>query len=395
MNRRLCIAGLLALPTLPDTARAQDLLVRAKTIVVAADTVLDGGSLLVRAGKVAYVGSDIPADAAARATIVDYGDATIVPGFVMPPTTLGRDRDLGEAALAFTPDLRAVDAFDPWQEELGKLPRAGVTALVLSPSPRNVASGLGALVAPGQNGGTVLAPETHLALSLTQAARNPERPPTSLMGALDLLRTAFTAAKQGVQNGPDVVVLRQALQGQRRIAVHADSHVELAAALDLARDFDFAPILVGAREVDKVFARLAPQKASVVLETLRPDAREVQLRVPKQLAEAGVAFCFAGKPELARLSAVIAVRHGLDRKTALAALTRTPAVMFGQEASVGSLRQGHGADFAVWTGDPIDLESALVATWIGGVRVFGDAPKKTSTPPAATATAAPTAAGER
>lgn len=391
MNRSLLLAT--AFATLPTVSSAQDLLVRARTVVIAADTVLTDGSFLVRAGKVAYVGADIPAEASARATVVDYGDATIVPGFVLPPTTLGRDRDLVEAALPFTPDLRAVEAFDPWQEELTKLPRAGITAAVLSPSPRNLAGGIGALVKPGQGGGIVAAPETHVALSLTQAARNPERLPTSLMGAVDMLRAAFGAAKAGTQTGPDVAVLRQALQGSRRLVVHADTYVELTAALDLARDFGFEPVLVGARDAEKVFPRLSQQKASLVLEPLRPDLRQAQLRLPTRLAEAGVPFCFGGRPEQLRLSAVLAVRWGLDRRVALAALTRTPAVLLGQEALVGSLRQGHGADFAVYRGDPLDLDAPLLATWVDGVRLHGDAPPKTPTRPAASA-AAP-AAGER
>ena len=50
------------------------------------------------------------------------------------------------------------------------------------------------------------------------------------------------------------------------------------------------------------------------------------------------------------------------------------------------MRQGHGADFAVWSGDPLDLDSALLATWIDGARVFGEAPKKTAPRPTPAAT---------
>ncbi|MFY9344234.1 MAG: amidohydrolase family protein [Planctomycetota bacterium] len=369
---------------------AQDLLVRAGTVVIAADGAPIGpNTFLVRQGKVAFVGTDIPAEAQARATTVDYGDKYLVPGFVLGPSTLGRDRDLAEGALAFTPDLRAVEAFDPWQEELAKLPRAGITSLVLSPSPRNVAGGLGALVKPGLDGGTVAAAEVQMALSLTQAARNPEREPTSLMGACGMLRSAFAEARTGTQPGPDVAVLRQALAGTRTVAIFADTFVELVAALDLAREFAFTPVLVGARDAEKVLPRLVAQKASVVLDTLRPEQRLAQLRLPTLLAEAGVPFCFGGRPDQVRLSAALAVRFGLDRKTALAALTRTPAQMFELQAAVGSLRQGHGADFVVFTGDPLDLTSAHVATWVAGVRLCGDAPSPT------TPTAAATAAGDR
>jgi imidazolonepropionase-like amidohydrolase len=211
------------------------------------------------------------------------------------------------------------------------------------------------------------------------------------MGAIDMLRSAFAAAKLGAGGGPDVAVLRQALGGSRRIVIHADLLVELTAALDLARDFGFEPVLVGARDAEKVLGRIAQQKATLVLEPLQPAMRQAQLRLPTLLAEAGVPFCFGGRADLLRLSAALAVRHGLDRKTALAALTRTPAQMFEQQAMVGSLRSGCGADFAVFSGDPLDLGSAHLATYINGVRVFGEAPPAAAVP----SPAAPTAAGDR
>jgi len=355
--------------------RCQDLLVQARRVVVAADTVLDNGTLLVRQGKVAYVGNEIPADARGRATVVDYGNAVIVPGFVLAQSTLGQDQDLGEGALAFTPDLRVAEAFDRWQEELDPLPRCGITSVALSASPRNVAGGIAALVKPGKAGGTIAVPEMHLSLSLAQAARNPERQPTSLMGAMDLLRTRFAAARTGTKTGPDAAVLAQVLQGSRRLFVYADTYTELSAALDFAKEFALEPVLVGASEAEKVLPRLLQQKASVVLGTLLPDARLQQLRLPATLAQAGVPFCFGGSPDQLRLSAVLAVVHGLDRKTALQALTRLPALLLDQQANVGSLRQACAADFLVFSGDPLDLSSAHIATWIDGVRVHGEGGK--------------------
>jgi imidazolonepropionase-like amidohydrolase len=361
-------------------------------LVVATDTVLQNGAMLARQGKVAYVGDEIPAEAKAGATVLDYGTATIVPGFVLPPSALGRDRDLAEGALAFTPDLRVSDAFDPWQEELLELPRFGITSLALSASPRNVAGGIGALVKPGRDAGSLAQPELHLALSLAQAARQSERHPTSLMGAVDLLRSAFNAARSGAASGPDAAVLRQVMQGGRRVSIAADTYTELVAALDLAKEFGFEPLLLGARDADKLLPRLVAQKAAVALESLRIDQRQAQLQLPTRLAEAGVPFCFTGAPGQLRWSAVLAVRAGLDRKTALAALTRAPATMLDLAGTVGSLRQGCAADFTVWSGDPLDLDTTHLATFVDGVRVHGDAPQTPSPTPSM---AAPAAAGGR
>lgn len=353
--------------------RGQDVLLGAQRIVIADGTELDDGRVLLRQGKVAYVGAEIPAEARTRARRVDYGAATVVPGFVLATATLGQDQDLAERALPFTPDLRAAEAFDPWHEDLLALPQYGITAVGLSPASANVAGGLAALVKPGRERGA-LGPDLFVALSLIAPARTAERPPSSLMGVVDLLRSAFEAVRTGLATGPDAAVLREAMQTTRPVFVHADTFAELNAALDLARDFGLRLVLVGATEARKVLPRLVQQQAGLVLGSLSPEARLEQLTLPVALAEAGVAFGFGGSPARMRLSAALAVHHGLDRRTALQALTRGPADLLEQAAAIGSLRQGSAADFVVFRGDPLDLGSALVATWIDGELVHGEAP---------------------
>jgi imidazolonepropionase-like amidohydrolase len=134
---------------------------------------------------------------------------------------------------------------------------------------------------------------------------------------------------------------------------------------------------------------LVERKACVVLDRLSPDDRIARLELPSRLAQAGVPFCFGGPPAQLRLCAALAIRHGLDRRSALAALTRTPAQLLDQAASLGALREGCAADFAVWSGDPLDLSSRHLATWLDGVCAFGaqPTPGKASEPTTAAAAA--------
>ena len=90
------------------------------------------------------------------------------------------------------------------------------------------------------------------------------------MGAVDMLRSAFAAAKSSAAAGPDVAVLRSALQGNRKVAIAADTLAEIQQALDLARDFGFEPALIGARDADKAFDRIVAQRAAVVIGGLAP-----------------------------------------------------------------------------------------------------------------------------
>lgn len=372
-------AGLAAQNSAPQSA-AQDLLISARRIYVAPQTALENGRLLVRGGKVAYVGDEIPAEARARAKVIDYGDATIVPGFVLAYATLGQEQEqnLAENAFAFTPDLLVAEGLDAWSDELSRLPRSGVTAAAVAPSERQLAGGIAALVKPTADHGTIAAAELHLGMSLTTNARSQERPPTSLMGALDMARTGFGDAKLGVQTGADMAVLRQVLDGSRKVFVRANTRREIVAVLDLAKEFGFEPVLVGAMEASDVLPRIAAQKVGVVIGTLVPEAKLELLQLPAALARAGIPFAFSGQPEQLRLSAALAIRHGLARDLALNALTRGPALLLGQQQRIGGLRQGNDADFLVFSGDPMDLTARHIATWIGGERRHGDAAKAPS-----------------
>ena len=72
-----------------------------------------------------------------------------------------------------------------------------------------------------------------------------------------------------------------------------------------------------------------------------------------------------------RLSAALAVRAGLDPKAALAALTEGAAQLAGVADRVGALEPGRDADFVLWSGDPLDLSSRLVAVYVDGELAHG------------------------
>jgi hypothetical protein len=141
---------------------------------------------------------------------------------------------------------------------------------------------------------------------------------------------------------------------------------------NLAKEFALEPVLVGASEAERCCRGCCIQKASVVLATLSPEFEAAATAFAGHVGAGRRAVLFRRQPGPAALSAVLAVVHGLDRKTALQALTRLPALLLDQQATIGSLRQACAADFLVFSGDPLDLSSAHVATWVDGVRVYGE-----------------------
>jgi imidazolonepropionase-like amidohydrolase len=51
------------------------------------------------------------------------------------------------------------------------------------------------------------------------------------------------------------------------------------------------------------------------------------------------------------------VAHGLPWATALAAITRVPAEVFGVADRLGTLAPGRPADLVMWSGDPLEVSS--------------------------------------
>jgi imidazolonepropionase-like amidohydrolase len=62
-----------------------------------------------------------------------------------------------------------------------------------------------------------------------------------------------------------------------------------------------------------------------------------------------------------------AVANGLPWDAAFAAVSRTPAEIFGVGAQLGPLERNYLADVVIWDGDPLQVTSAPTAVFIEGV----------------------------
>ena len=68
--------------------------------------------------------------------------------------------------------------------------------------------------------------------------------------------------------------------------------------------------------------------------------------------------------------ATLAVKEGLDRETALRAITINPARMLGLDDRIGSLTPGKDADLVIWSGDPLDVMQRALRVWVEGEEVY-------------------------
>lgn len=345
-------------------------------VIVAPDTVLSGARARVamRQGKIAAVGDEIPAAMLDEAQRVRLPGAWIVAGFVNAHDHLSLGGDLAETIDAYTPELRCADAFDPLDEALVRSTRGGVTSIGLAPLSSNTFGGIAAVVrGGGRDGveGSVIEDASYLKLAVVPESLDQNRYPTSRMGAAEMIRARLDEARNPLALAtPDIAVLRDVLSGARRVAVHARTRAEIECVLEVCEEFELRPVLIGADDADECIERIRAAGASIALGALPWDGKRKLLELPAGLARSGVPFSFTGeRPDDLRRSMALAVRHGLDPTLAIAAVTRVPAEQCGVADRVGSLRTGHDADMAVFSGHPADLTSRLVAVFVGGERI--------------------------
>ncbi len=129
-------------------------------------TVLEGATVvvLIRDGRIEAVGTDVEVPEGARR--VDCAGKVVTPGLIDADCALGMSAaDLtGRVTGA---DVRAVDAFDPWDARLRTALRQGVTALHLGANRTQLVGGIAAVVPTGPAGTAAIDRDGALVLNVS------------------------------------------------------------------------------------------------------------------------------------------------------------------------------------------------------------------------------------
>lgn len=347
------LALLLAVPLMSLPAPDGVLAIRADRILTGAGNPVLEGYLVVRDGKIAAVGAT---EAPAGAVVLDYPGATLCAGFIDPITALGSEGQLSETARAATPAARAAETLRADHSSFRAAAQGGLTTVGLSPSSENVIGGRMALVqTQGDSARAHLIGEGPLRMTLTSSALLYDRPPTSRMGAMALLRELLADGSLAA-TGPVLIEARTA------------DEIRMALSLKLAAEQ--GRILLASGEVQELAGELAAAKVGVILGPFGVGSatRELRAAAVLEAASVRVAFTGDGRPGTLRLTAALAVREGLSADAALAAITEVPAQLLGIQDR-GALAVGKRADFVVFQGHPLDLSARIEQVFVGGVPV--------------------------
>ena len=405
---RSVLLALLLLASLVVSATAQPTALVGGTVHPVSGPTIEDGVVLLQDDTIAAVGPrgdvSIPSDARR----VDASGQVVTPGLMDAATATGlvevsavgdtRDNALNTDD-AIRAAFRVTDGINPNSVVVPVTRLGGVTTVASTPSGGAVA-GQGAVIdLHGETVGEMLVRDR----AALYAAFTPDAADATgeARGGLAMrLREAFQDARFYAENTDDyrrgatrdlsmsrldLQALASVLDGERPLVVRAARASDIDAALRIAEAFDLDLRIEGGEEAWMRAERLAEANVPVIVKALNNlptefDRLGTRFDNAARLDSAGVPVVISTfdthNARTLRLEAGNAVRYGLDRDTALRAVTLAPAKMLGVADTHGSLETGKTANVVVWSGDPFEPLTTVEHVVIGGAEMPDDSRQK-------------------
>lgn len=362
------------------------------------------GDILIEDGKIKALGNDLNADGA---EVIDVSGCTVIPGIIdahchigMFEDSMGFEGDDGnEMCDPSTPEMRAIDAINPFDRCFEEALEGGVTTCVTGPGSANVVGGtFVAIKTCGKDVEDMILREP---VAMKAAfGENPKRvyhhqkKIYTRMHVAAILRKTLVkaieydkkvkAAETDPEKKPERDLAMEAMlpvvRGELPLKIHAHRADDILTALRIAKEFGVKVTLDHCTDGWTIPGLLKQgikeTGAGVIIGPLLTDRSKIELKnksfeAPRVLWENGIEFAMMTDhpviPEqYLTVAAALSVREGLPEYEALKSITINPAKIVGIDDRVGSLEPGKDADIAVFNGDPLDSRVRCVVTIVNG-----------------------------
>ncbi len=353
--------------------------------------------ILVKNGKIAAVGQNVSANGE---EIIDATGLNIYPGFVEAHGHIGLDgyamryegQDYNEYNDPVTPQLRAIDGYNPFDEALKLAAQAGVTTVCTGPGSSNVLGGTFVCVKTvGKRvDDVVLKEDVAMKCAFGENVKfcYKEKGISSRMTNAAKLREMLFKAKEYQRKqdeGKDVSfdmkleALLPVLNNEIPLKAHAHQANDIFTAIRIAKEFDVKLTLEHATEGHLIADELAEEGYFVAIGPSFGVPSKIELKnktfaTPGILAKAGCHVSIITDSPVTPQSALplcagLAVQSGMDKYEALKAITINPAEHIGVEDRVGSIEVGKDADIVLCRGDVMEVNHEIELVLIDGKKV--------------------------
>jgi len=376
----MCLIFLLLSPVLPTFGQTKA--IRGAEIHTMAGEVMKSGVILVRDGKIAGIGENIPIPEGAQ--IIEASGWILYPGFMAPSCLLSSQEIVNFES--FSPDSSSLDRFD-FYGDYSRYWAGGICSIYLDTPKNRLISGRGAVVKLGTDQGAALVIKKDAALRINlvndaflppmvkihpapASIENPITPaqkqfPSTALGAYWALQGLFSFepyAGDLAKYWEEIAApLKQAQEQKWPIVIQCEKAAEIRQALELAEQLKLSPVISGAAEASQFIEILKEKNIPVIAEVnLRPNdifqgaetsPMEETVADPKNISTLlRNGILVALKPleekyifDLFWITQYF-LRYGLSSDDLLKTITINPARIFGVEDRIGSLEKGKDAD---------------------------------------------------
>ena len=336
--------------------------------------------------------------------VIDAKGAYLMPGLIdahchlgLFGDSLGVEGDDGnEDSDPITPQLRAIDAINPFDRGFADARRAGVTCVVTGPGSANPISGQFAAV---KTDGIcvddmILKAPAAMKFALGENPKSvytdKNQAPVTRMGTMSLIRESLfkardysdslKASESGEYDKPEFDMKNAALvpviRGEIPVKIHAHRADDICSALRLASEFGIRVTIEHCTDGEAIADILAERNIPVMLgptlsDRSKPELSSLGFSIYKTLSEKGISVAIiTDHPEITAdnllLCAQLAVRAGMKPELALRGITSAAAKNCDIFDRVGSLEAEKDADFAMFDKYPIDFTAKNILTVING-----------------------------
>jgi imidazolonepropionase-like amidohydrolase len=378
------------------------------TIITRPGQVITNGTIIIKNGNIEAIGNGITIPK--NAVLEDAAGNYIYPSFIESYGDLAMETpkraansgsaqyDEGRKGYYWNDHIRAeqsaMDHFEYDEKEAKKYIDAGF-GTVQTHLHDGIARGNGMLIALDNNGtdaDRILKQESGNFFSLSKSRQSRQSYPTSMMGALALLRqTHFDADwyAKGYSKSKDLSI--EALNTKKKLVqiIEAGDKKNILRVDKLGDRIGKQFVIVGGEDAYEMIADIKATNAALIVPLNFPDAYDVSnpnlewfvnlgdMREWKQapgnlmmLSKAGITFAITTKdlksPADLMKKLQVAMQYGLTEDQALAALTTTPANILKVSDMVGTLEKGKLANFIMTSGKLFEKDTEIYENWVKG-----------------------------